>query len=117
MAANYDISLTPSDTNTAKSTTSFIEKQDENEADRRANASKATQEDTLLAGKSDEAGTQNQKSLDETLPEATVPSVAAKPVTQPKRTNYRLRHRQHLLLNHRLSQQRPKKDITDRCDR
>lgn len=81
MAANHDISLTPSDTNTAKSTTSFIEKQDENEADRRANASKAPQEDTLLAEKSDEAGTQNQKPLDETLPEATAPSVAAKPVT------------------------------------
>ncbi|MDN6223087.1 MAG: DNA translocase FtsK, partial [Lacticaseibacillus paracasei] len=81
MAVNHDISLTPSDTNTAKSTTSFIEKQDENEADRRANASKAPQEDTLLAEKSDEAGTQNQKPLDETLPEATAPSVAAKPVT------------------------------------
>lgn len=49
MAVNHDISLTPSDTNTAKSTTSFIEKQDENEANRRANASKAPQEDTLLA--------------------------------------------------------------------
>lgn len=81
MGANHDISLTLSDMNTAKSTTSFIEKQDENEADRRANAFKAPQEDTLLAEKSDEAGTQNQKPLDETLPEATAPSVAAKPVT------------------------------------
>ena len=81
MAANHDISLTPSDTNTAKSTTSFIEKQDENEADDEQTLLKHRQEDTLLAGKSDEAGTQNQKPLDETLPEATVPSVAAKPVT------------------------------------
>ncbi|MEO2788836.1 DNA translocase FtsK, partial [Lacticaseibacillus paracasei] len=36
---------------------------------------------TLFAEKSDAAGTQNQKPLDETLPEATAPSVAAKPVT------------------------------------